>query len=375
MNEQSDHVPPVMDRLARLCAARAAMDEAACGALVVTKAANIRWLTGFTGSSGMVVITPQELTVITDGRYSIQLAGQLEAAGVEAKVEINRDVEAPLVSTLAGIDRIALESENVTWAQQRTYARWLGGERLVPTDDLIETLRRVKDDGELDCLRRAAAIADGALAAIRPELSRQLSERQVAALLDRTMGELGADGCSFPTIVASGPNSARPHATPTDRRIVSGDLLVIDFGASVDGYGSDMTRSFSIGPPTEEQTALFDAVIDAQKAGVAAVRSGVEAAAVDRVCRDHLAQHGLAEAFVHGTGHGIGLEIHEQPILSARTSETLQSGYVVTVEPGVYVPGVGGVRIEDSVIVTDTGCEPITQSTKDRMITGVVAGS
>lgn len=364
-----------MDRTARLAATRAALGEAGCDALVATKGVNVRWLTGFTGSNGLAVVTGDGLTVITDGRYRTQLSRQLEAADVEAEVVIERDPHQPLVGALAGAARVGLESDDVSWSRQRRFAEWLGGERLVPTEGLIEGLRRVKDAGELDRLRRAAAIADEALAAIRPELAAGPTEREVAAALDRTMVELGADGISFPTIVAAGPNSALPHATPSDRSIVPGDLVVIDFGASVDGYGSDMTRTFVIGPPTPEQDDLYRAVSRAQAAGMAAVRAGVEEAEIDRACRKSLDELGLAEAFVHGTGHGIGLEIHENPILSRRATGALEEGYVVTVEPGVYLPEVGGVRIEDSVVVTSDGCEPITLAPKDPLVPAAPAGT
>ena len=357
-----------MDRDARLARVRSAAEAAGCASLVVTKRVNIRWLTGFTGSNGLVILTPDALTLVTDGRYRTQVHQQLADAGVDASVVITREIGEPLVAAVGGDGPVGLESDDVTWALQRRIAGWLPGRDLVATSDLIEAERRVKDRGELDRLRLAAAIADEALAGVRPQLGRGRTEIEIARALDNAMAELGADGVSFPTIVAAGPNSAKPHATPGDRPIGSGDLLVIDFGASVDGYGSDMTRSFLVGATTARQQEVYDAVAEAQAAGVAAVADGVDEREVDRVCRDTLSGHGLGDAFLHGTGHGIGLEIHERPLLSQQATGILRSGSVVTVEPGAYLPDLGGVRIEDSVVVTASGCEAITHSPKEPRI-------
>ncbi len=359
---------PSMDRTARLGRVRGAMSEAGCDALVVTKAENIRWLSAFTGSNGTAVIGPESLMLITDGRYETQIAQQLEDAEITAEVRITRDISAPVLEAVGSSARIGLESDAVTWSAQRDFARWFEGRELIATSDLLEAQRRIKDDGEIARLRRAAAIADAALAEIKPELANGRTERWIARALDGAMLDGGADDLSFDTIVAAGQNSAKPHATPSDRVIGRGDMVVIDFGAKVDGYGSDMTRSFLLGEPSERQRTVFDAVIRAQAAGVAAVADGVAEREIDRVCRDSLAEDGLAEAFIHGTGHGIGLEIHENPILSTRASGILRSGYVVTVEPGAYLPDLGGIRIEDSVVVTESGCDPITLSPKSPMI-------
>jgi Xaa-Pro aminopeptidase len=356
---------PQMDRTARLDRTRQAMAEQGIDALAVTKAVNIRWLTGFTGSNGLVVVGPDGLTLVTDQRYEVQVAQQLAGAGVTAEVAITRDPSDPVAAAVGSAKTVGLESTDVTWAQQRRFLSWLEGRDLVPTEDLIEALRRIKDEAEVARLKMAAAIADAALGAVRSDLGAGMTEAQIATSLDRHMVDLGADGLSFPTIVAAGPNSAKPHAQPSERPISSGDMVVIDFGAAVDGYGSDMTRSFLVGETSARQREIFEAVIDAQAAGVAAVADGVEEQAIDRACRDRLTEHGLGEAFIHGTGHGIGLEIHENPILSSRSSGILRSGYVITVEPGAYLPELGGIRIEDSVVVTESGCEPITLSPKD----------
>lgn len=361
-------LPPLepMDVASRLGRLRGALVGAGADSMVVTNPSNIRWLTGFTGSNGQLIVTDDSLIAITDGRYRQQIAGQLEAAGVEARVEITTtEVGSVLDRELATGRRVALEADHVTWSGHRRITQWLPDRELIATDGVVEELRKDKDPGEISRLARAAAMADIALAEVRTVLGSGLTEQDIARRLDSIMVDLGADEPSYDTIVASGANSALPHARPTRKRIEATDLVVIDVGARLDGYGSDMTRTFVAGgAPSAEQQRMYDAVIESQAAGVEAVRDGAEIRAVDAVCREVLADHDLAEAFIHGTGHGIGLEIHEDPILSARTDGILRAGFVVTVEPGVYLPALGGVRIEDSVLVGETGCDPITHSPK-----------
>ena len=366
--EREDGFPDLvpMQVASRVDRLRAVLADLGADAVLVTKPANVRWLTGFTGSNGQLVVTGDRLVAITDGRYEQQIADQLAIAGVQADVEVTTtEVGAVLERELHAGTRVGLEATHVTWAYRDKVAQWLPGRELVALDAPIEGLRKIKDDGELSRLARAAAIADAALASVEPELDGRPTEREIAQLLDGAMLSLGADEPSYDTIVASGPNAALPHARPTDRVIDAGDTLIIDVGARLDGYGSDMTRTFVIGDAvTREQQRWYDAVGEAQAAGVAAVADGVDERSIDATCRAVLDVHGLVDAFIHGTGHGIGLEIHEDPILSPRSTGILRAGYVVTVEPGVYVPSNGGVRIEDSVIVTDDGCRPITHSPK-----------
>ena len=356
-----------MDVVARLERVRAAMSADSLDALLVTKPANIRWLTGFTGSNGQLLVTADSLTAITDGRYRTQIANQLDESGVDASVEItSTGAGAVLEATVANGARVGLEADDVTWKYRDQVAEWLPGRELCATDKLIEERRKDKDPGEISRLMRAAAMADVALAEVSIQLADGLSEREIARRLDTVMVELGADEPSYDTIVASGPNAALPHARPTERIIEPTDFVIIDVGARLDGYGSDMTRTFVAGgEPTTEQQHLYDVVIEAQAAGVAAVAAGVDELHIDHTCRQVLDEHGLLDAFIHGTGHGIGLEIHEDPILSPRSTGILRAGFVVTVEPGVYLTDQGGVRIEDSVVVTDGGCEPITHSPKN----------
>ncbi len=337
-------------------------------ALVVSDLTNIRWLTGFTGSNGWVVVLPDELVVVTDGRYGEQAARQLAAAGVSARVDVGRtaaalhDLLAAAVRTCA---RVAFESAHLSHLQHVRLTQLLPQE-LVPTVGLVERGRRRKDPAELDRIAAACAIADQALAAVAPRLADGLTEVEVRNLLEATMRDLGAAGPSYETIVATGPtNAPLPHHRPTPTRIEAGHTVIIDVGALVDGYHSDMTRTFVVGEPSALQAEVYEVVLAAQRAGVAAARAGIDSAELDSVCRSIIADAGFGPWFAHGTGHGVGLLIHEDPYLNQAGGWRLEEGDVVTVEPGLYRGDFGGVRVEDLVEVTATGCRVLTQSPKD----------
>jgi Xaa-Pro aminopeptidase len=360
--------PDVAGRAGRL---RARLGDAGCDALLVTAPANVRYLTGFTGSAGTVLVLPDRMVVATDGRYRTQVAEELAAARVEAEVAVGGVAaqQEVLGRALPAGTRLGLEAEHVAWAEHGRLARAWPGVALVATAGLVEGLRRVKDEGEQARIEAAAAVADAALAAVLPLLGRRPTEAEVALALDTEVRRLGADGPAFPTIVAAGPNGAKPHARPSARPVERGDLVVLDFGACVDGYRSDMTRTVAVGgPPTGVLADVAAVVAEAQAAGVAAVRAGVAAADVDRACRSVIEAAGFADAFVHGTGHGVGLDVHEAPAVAATSPDTLAAGDVVTVEPGVYLPDHGGVRIEDSVVVTEGGCRVLTRAPKDLVV-------
>ncbi len=340
--------------------------------LLVTTLANVRYLTGFTGSAGVVLVTEDNALLVTDGRYRTQAAEQLDEAGMVRLVDVavggvtvQRDAIAALVARGA-VKRLGLESDNVTWSAQRRWAEVVAPAEVHPTTAVIEGLRQVKDDGELWRMAKAAAIADAALGEVLPMLSQRRSEQEIALALDGTMRRLGAEDRAFETIVASGPNAAKPHARPTERSVVAGDPVVIDFGAIYAGYRSDMTRTFMVGgSPSGQLATVFAVVAHAQAAGVAAVAPGVVSGDVDQTCRQLIAEAGFADAFEHGTGHGVGIDIHEAPAVGAGSTAILRAGVVVTVEPGVYIPGVGGVRIEDTVVVTEDGRRVLTTFTKE----------
>ncbi len=357
-------------RLGRLRAALAALDEPP-DALLVTSLTNIRYLTGFSGSAGLLFVLPEDTVLVTDGRYGLQAGEQLEAAGVAARVVVAKapdQVErAREIVGDGNVGHLALEAVHVSWQQQRSIAEdWLPDVELMPTAGVVEGLRRIKDPGELDRLAEAARIADEALGRLRPELGGGVTEEAFGRALDFEMRCLGASGPSFETIVASGTNAAMPHHRPGSRVIQPGEPVVLDFGARVDGYCSDMTRTVWSGRIEEAHLRrAVDVVLASQAAGVATVAPGVKCAEVDRVCREVIAEAGWGDLFVHGTGHGVGLDIHEAPWVNATSVDTLEVGHVVTVEPGVYLPGRGGVRIEDTVVVTDHGCRPLTRTPKD----------
>jgi Xaa-Pro aminopeptidase len=359
-----------MDVTGRLPRLRERMADAGCDALLITHLTNIRYLTGFTGSAGLLLVLPDDAVFVSDGRYRDQSAEQLAANGVEARIEISAtEQDAKVAEAAKGIERVGLEATHVTWAAKRRYAaKVFDGATLVATDGLVEQLRAVKDDGEVARIEAACRIADDALASVLPRLKEEPEEREFGLELDTTMRKLGASGPSFETIVASGPNGAKPHARPGERRIREGDLVVLDFGALLDGYHSDMTRTVSIGEPSPTQRRMDEVVRASQAAGVAAVRPGVTGADVDSVCRDLIAEAGWGDAFLHGTGHGVGLDIHEDPRVASTATAILGPGHVVTVEPGVYLPEHGGVRIEDTVVVTQDGCRPLTTAPKELVL-------
>ncbi len=374
-------LPPltVTGRLDRL---RAAFDEDEVDALVVTTLANIRYLTGFSGSAGVLTVTRDAALLTTDGRYRTQSSEQLARAGAAAQVDIvigpAAEQRKAAQGLLASHRRIGLEADNVTWSSQRAWAELLGGGGgpgktaepaaaiLVPTSNAVEALRAVKDATEIARMERAAAIADAALFEVLPLMSQGVTEEHFALELDTAMRRGGAQSTAFDTIVAAGENSAMPHHHPGARPIAHGDPVVVDFGATFEGYRSDMTRTFCVGADPEGELArIFEVVQTSQAAGAAAVRPGISAKEVDDVCRAVIAEAGWADRFEHGTGHGVGLDIHEAPTVSQLGTAILAPGFVVTVEPGVYVPGHGGVRVEDTLVVTEDGARPLTRFTKD----------
>ena len=362
-----------LDVVGRIPRLRERFGQLGVDALIITNLTNVRYLTGFTGSAAILAVTEDRALLVTDGRYRTQSAEQIAASGADRHVEIviggGSEQTQALDAMVGAADRIGLEGDDVTWSRATAIETRLG-KTLVATSGAVEALREVKDGGEIDRMRHAASIADAALETVLPLLSaapqQPISEEAFALALDSAMRGLGAESVAFETIVAAGENSAKPHHHPTDRMIALGDPVVVDFGATFEGYRSDMTRTFVVGgQPTGKLKEIFDLVAKSQAAGVAAVRAGVGAATVDDVCRSVIAEGGMAERFEHSTGHGVGLDIHEIPRVSAVGTATLSPGTVVTVEPGVYVAGVGGVRIEDTLVVTEHGSETLTRFTKE----------
>jgi len=347
---------------------RAATRAAGFDAVLVTRLVNVRYLTGFTGSNGALLVpadADRPEVLCTDGRYTVQ-AGE-QAPDVELLIERTSAVALAERSAKDGYRTLGIETHDVTVDLQAALAEAAGGE-LVSVKRAVEQLRAVKDDTEVALLREACAIADRALAELIAAggLRPGRPEREIGRELDARMLDHGADAPSFETIVATGPNSAIPHHRPAERELAPGDFVKLDFGAEYGGYHSDMTRTFVIGRPADWQREIYDLVHAAQAAGRAALRIGAEVRSIDAAARDVIAGAGRAEQFGHGLGHGVGLEIHEAPALSPLGAGTLRDRMAVTVEPGVYLPGSGGVRIEDTLVVRD-GAEPelLTLSSKD----------
>jgi Xaa-Pro aminopeptidase len=343
---------------------RAEVAERGLDVLVVTELANVRYLTGYVGSSATAVLGPADAAVLTDSRYTV--SAREEVVGAEVVIT-GRDPLAGLVARLEALPRearIGIEAEHLSLARHQRLAEALPGRELVPTTGVVEAMRLIKDPDEVDAIRRAAAVADEALAAVLETPLAGRTERDVAWDLEGALRAAGAQRASFEVIVAAGARGARPHAVPGDEPIPADTLAVIDLGAVVDGYCSDMTRTIPVGAPAPELTRAYNLCHRAQQAALEAVRPGIAASALDAVARDVISEAGLGEAFGHGLGHGVGLDIHERPRIGRETSETLAPGMVVTIEPGIYLEGVGGVRIEDLVVVTEDGCEVLSRHPK-----------
>ena len=326
-------------------------------AYLCVRLSNIRYLTGFTGSNAALVVSPAGAVLFTDGRYTEQ--ARLEVRGAEVEVTPDPWTAVARRMRILRARRIGFESRHLTVDSFRTVSRGRA-DRFVPVPDLVAAIRMRKEPGEILSMERATAIATASLLSALASGVRGKTERDVAADLAREMVRRGAEGVSFPPIVADGPRSAMPHATPTGAPIAAIGPLVLDFGARWNGYCSDETVTILPARPRSPLGKAFDAVRRAQAAGISSVRPGEPCRAVDARVRDSLDRSGYLKYFVHSTGHGVGLDVHERPSLSPRSRDRLEEGMVVTVEPGVYLPGIGGIRLEDTLKVTGSGCERIT---------------
>lgn len=335
-------------------------------AALVTRLVNVRYLTGFTGSNAALLVTPEHAVLATDGRYITQSAAQ--APDVERVID--RACAAALLTRAGrdGLRRVAFEAHDVTVEAHQVLSGLDGAPALVQLGHAVEELRTVKDDGELALLREACAIGDRALQELFGTIAPGRTERDIARELEARMLDHGADGIAFETIVATGPNSAVPHHRPTDRVVEAGDLLKIDFGALYRGYHADCTRTVVIGEPADWQREIHALVREAQRAGRHALAPGVDVLTVDAAARDVITAAGYGESFTHGLGHGVGLEIHEAPSIGYNATGRLDARTPVTVEPGVYLPGRGGVRIEDTLVVRDGEPELLTTTPRDLLV-------
>ena len=340
---------------------------AEAAAALVTHLVNVRYLTGFTGSNAALLVTDRDVILATDGRYMTQAGA--ESSDVE--LVIDRECAPALVSRAGrdGIRRLAFEAHEVSVEAYESWLRLDNAPELVPLGHAVEELRTVKDESELALLREACAIGDRALEDTIGRIAPGHTEREIARWLEAAMVDLGADGPGFRTIVASGPNSAIPHHQPTDREIQRGDLLKIDFGARYRGYHADCTRTMVVGrKPEQWQAEIHDVVRRAQRAGRHALAVGADVRDVDEAARTVVRDAGYADQFPHGLGHGVGLEIHEAPMMGSSATGKLADRTPVTVEPGVYLPGRGGVRIEDTLVVGEGAPDLLTTTPKDLLV-------
>ena len=346
----------------RLAALRGRLLDLELDGVVVSSPENIRYLSGFSGSLGYLVIGSAATEILGDSRYWLQI--EAEAPGFTL---VRSGASHGLWTLVAerlkalGLRRVGFESQHLTVDQHQRLSAALPAElSLVPTAGLVEELRIVKSAEEVALLRTVASIAGRAFDRVRSAIRSGVRERDVAFLLEQTFRELGADGPAFETIVASAERGALPHGRASDRVLERGDMVVVDFGATAGGYHSDTTRTIVVGEPTTEQARVIEAVRQAQLASMALMKPGVAADAIDRRAREALA--GEAHAFGHGLGHGIGLQVHERPFLSPTDHTALRAGMVITNEPGIYIPGWGGVRLEEMVLITETGPEVLTSA-------------
>jgi Xaa-Pro aminopeptidase len=352
----------------RLERIQARLEQEGIDAAYVAYLPNVRYLCGFTGSNGALVIGRSGARFITDGRYREQSAQEVQGADISIcglPDEFDRAI-ARAVSDF-GATTVGFEAGHITVATLDRL-RSGGGFEYVPTDGLVERLRLVKEPGELDRIREAARLADEGLAHILERVAEGVSERELALELEFFMRRAGADDVSFDPIVAAAERSALPHARPTERQVEKGRYLLFDLGCIYDGYCSDMTRTVVVGEADDRHREIYDLVARAQQAGLDAVAAGRPTAEVDLAARQVIADAGLADAFGHGLGHGVGIEIHEGPTLRATSPDVLEVGQVITIEPGVYLPGWGGVRIEDLVVVGPDGPEVLSRSSKELQV-------
>ncbi len=352
----------------RIRAIRQKLEEEKVDAAYISFRYNMRYLSGFTGDSGAIVITPGETILFTDGRYTEQASSQAPDFRV-VETKMDKDVVADTLSSL-GIKSMTFEREHVTFALWENMTKRFKDTKLVPASGWVEKLRAQKTPEEIQAVRKAAELADDAFSMVVSSIRPGVSEREVALELEFTMRKMGSEGVAFPIIVVSGARSSLPHGEPGDKAIEPGDFVTVDFGAVWNGYCSDCTRTFVIEPLDEKHREVYEVVGRAQEAGLQAVRAGVKASDVDAAGRKVIEEAGYGEYFGHGIGHGVGLQVHESPRLGQKSEDILEPGMIVTVEPGVYIPGFGGVRIEDLVVVGDDGPEILTSYPKDLKVLG-----
>lgn len=335
-------------------------------AILITNPINRRYVTGFTGTAGVAIISKNEDLFITDFRYIEQATEQAkEFTIVEHKQAIEKEINKQLKNL--GIHKLGFEEDDITYATFKQFQHHFTVD-LIPVSGLIEEIRLIKSPEEISVLKQAAEIADHAYTHIQSYIKQGVREIEIANELEFFMRKQGATSSSFDIIVASGSRSALPHGVASEKKIQNGELVTMDYGALFDGYCSDITRTVAVGEISDELTTIYETVLEAQIRGIKGIKPGMTGKQADALTRDYIAEKGFGENFGHSTGHGLGLEVHEEPRLSSKSDITLTPGMVVTVEPGIYVQGVGGCRIEDDIVITDSGNERLTHASKELII-------
>ena len=335
--------------------------------LLVTSSVNLRYITGFTGTAGLAVISEDKAVFITDFRYTEQAKHQVKGFDIVQHSGGIIQKAADVIKEM-GLNKIGFEQDKMTYGTYAAYKDLLGPAELVPVSESVEKLRLIKSSEEIKILKEAAKIADDAFSHILTVIKPGMTEISIANELEFYMRSQGADHSSFDMIVASGLRSSLPHGVASDKAVEKGDFVTLDFGAYYKGYCSDITRTIAVGEPSDELKSIYQTVYEAQAIGMDNIKPGITGKQADAYTRDYISSKGYGEYFGHSTGHGLGMEVHEGPALSARSDQQLEKGMVVTVEPGIYIPGTGGVRIEDDIVLTDGGNESLTHSAKDLII-------
>lgn len=351
----------------RLTAIRSAMSERRLEALLVHEPAHVRYVTGFTGSNGICILTPQEQFFITDRRYQTQAPQEVH----DFEIFVASHNLYAIIKEKALIPRrakIGFEHEYVSVADIQKLRKLLPGRKFIPATDIIETVSAIKDDGEIPLIRHAAQITDKVFKKILSIIRPGVRECEIAAEISYWHRRFGAESDAFEPIVASGERGAQPHARASDKIIQRGEMVVLDFGCRYSGYHSDLTRTIAIGKPAFPMRKVYAAVLAAQKKAIEAIHAGVTARRIDSIARNHIRRAGFGKYFFHSLGHGIGIHIHEALRLSTVSPSVLAAGNVTTVEPGIYIPDLGGVRIEDDIVVRENGCDVLTASPRELMI-------
>lgn len=352
----------------RLEAVRTMMKKLRLDAMLVTFLPHVRYLSGFSGSNGLVLLTPGKQFFLSDGRYTQQVAQEVKGFKTIITHGGSLFEELRKKRVLQGVPRVGFDVQSLRVAEFQNLKKLFPRTRFVATSDVVEAPASIKEEPEIDLIRQAARITDQVFAKLLPVIKEGVTELDIAAEITYLHRTLGAEADAFEPIVASGERGALPHARATSKPIRKGELVTLDFGCRFQGYHSDLTRTIALGTPDPKLRSLFDIVLSAQTMALEKARDGMNARALDRIARTRIGKAGFGKYFTHSLGHGLGLQVHEAPRLSSRSTDTLRNGNVVTIEPGIYVPGIGGVRIEDDIVIRGNQPEFLTTSPRELII-------